>query len=305
MLWEKLSYCLERGSTLRGKCPIWGRKSAVCREAKCSLVGGKVLFSGAEVVFGDTISSVLEASCMLAMRRHMFGRKVILVGENVRVLEKRDSKSNSPAFCACAPQAPGLLLLAPASTLPSQFWHNKRPSFCISTQAASSLLDSKPASLLPSAFRHTETSPFWVSGLQAPFLLGFTPERPLLSAFHTSKPPSQTLAAQQFAFLLPSGLAKSRSYWVFCAQNLSLIHFCPKTSSIDVSAQDAFSPQSHFLPKGGHFLPQIPLFSQKPAQFLHRTPHFSQKQDIVAPHIPPFLLEIGHFSPQIPIFSNK
>ena len=160
VVWEKVSYCLETSSILRGECPVWGKKVVICREEKWDFVGDSVLFSGDEGLFGDTISSLLQTSCILAMRRHTLGRTGIFGGENVTVLEKSDTQSNSPAFCVCTPQAPGLLLLAPASSLPSQLWHNKRPSFCSSTQKASSLLHLKPASLLPSAFRHTKNSPF-------------------------------------------------------------------------------------------------------------------------------------------------
>ena len=245
------------------------------------------------------------------MRRRTWGRKVGFGGENVIVLEKSDSKSNTRACCVCAPHAPGLLLFAPASTLPSQFWHSRRPSFGIATQKASSLLDLSPASLLPSGFRHRKNSPFRASGLRAPFLLAFTPERPLLSVFHTSKPPSHTLAAQEFTILLQFGLANSHSYWGFWAENLSLIHFCPKSQGppsfrpMMFSPQNTtFSPKYHVAPTKWKLPPKNRILSPhntallpRPKHFRHKIPHFSQKQAIFAPQIPLFLLEIWHFYP--------
>ena len=164
------------------------------------------------MVFADTISYPLEKSCILARKRHILGRKVIACGENGIVLKTCVTESNTPSFRVCAPQAPVLLLFAPASTLPSQFRHNKHPAFRILDQKASSLLPLHPARLLPSGFRHRKELS----------LLGFWPASPLPLGFHTTKTPSFSLSHQQATTSSP-GLHLPSAFWT------SKVPFLPRS----------------------------------------------------------------------------
>ena len=79
--------------------------------------------------------------------------------------------------------------------------------------------------------------------------------------WHVGAEPSKCLETRwHFGVEMPFGLetcqppsafrtSQVRSYWVFWAENLSLIHFCQNTRPIDLSARDVFSPTYHFLPK--------------------------------------------------------
>lgn len=82
---------------------------------------------------------------------------------------------------------------------PSSFW------FLAQKEVPDELLACKPPS-------------FWFSHQKDPCFLCCAPASHL---------PIELRASQEFAILLHFGPAKSLSYWVSCADNLSLIHFCP------------------------------------------------------------------------------